>query len=51
MLHVYVNKKEWSYNEFYLNPYTNNSRGVLLLFQNDFEYKVNEIYKGSRDNY
>lgn len=43
-------KAEWG-NDFYMNAYTSNSRGVIILFQNNFEFKVEQIYKDNCGNY
>ena len=41
---------EWGY-ESYFSSYSSNSRGVAILFNNNFEFKVKDIHKGDRGNY
>lgn len=43
-------KAEWGFN-IYLSPGSNNSRGVLVLFNNNFEHKVERVKKDSKGNY
>ena len=40
---------EWGY-ESYFSSYSSNSRGVAILFNNNFEFKVKDIHKGDRGN-
>ena len=41
---------EWGY-ESYFSSYNSNSRGVAVLFNNNFEFKVKDIDKGDRGSY
>ena len=34
-------KQEWGYNQCYISPHKSNSRGTAILFNNNFEFKVN----------
>ena len=41
---------EWGY-EGYFSSYKSNSRGVAILFNNNFEFKVKKILKDKSGNY
>ena len=41
---------EWGY-ESYFSSYNSNSRGLAILFNNNFEFKVKDIDKGDRGSY
>jgi exonuclease III len=43
-------KNEWGY-DVYFSPYKRNSRGVMVLFRNNFEQKVENIYSYENGNY
>ena len=40
----------WGY-ESYFSSYSSSSRGVTILFNNNFEFKVKDIHKGDIGNY
>ena len=42
-------RSEWGY-EGYFSSYNSNSRGVAILFNNNFEFKVKKVYKGGDGN-
>ena len=42
-------RNEWGF-DAYFNSYTSNSRGVAILFQNNFDYKVLDIFKDNSGN-
>jgi len=48
-LETYV-KSEWGYTCFFAS-YKTNSRGVAVLFNNNFEFKIKEVYKDLGGNY
>ena len=41
---------EWGYESYFLS-YGSNSRGVAILFNNNFEFKVKDIHTGDGGNY
>lgn len=43
-------KSEWGYN-IYLSPYTGNSRGVMILLNNNFECDVGRVLKDPNGNF
>lgn len=43
-------RAEWGY-ECYFASYSSNSRGVAILFNNNFEFEVRKVYKDSGGNY
>ena len=42
-------RNEWGF-DAYFNSYTSNSRGVAILFQNNFDYKVLDTFKDNSGN-
>ena len=43
-------KSEWGY-EVFFSSFTNSSRGVMILMNNNFEYKVERVKTDKNGNY
>ena len=43
-------KNEWGF-EIFFASFSSNSRGVAVLFNNNFEFKINNIYKDINGNW